>query len=403
MGAAYVQRKGDPFYIKTLTRRGGFVKDDKFSPPCENTGRNIEFAVLSALAMLFTVMGHTGVTWATLDWLFPYDAYHMPLFVFISGYFFNTSAVCIHGTKNFLVKQIRHLIIPFFVWNFLYGLVAMAFSSTFGILWCHADEFWYRFLVRPFTVGNVFFGFNAPSWFLLVLFEVKVLNWFFRLLLQRVNNREWVLLITYLVFAGCAVCCAQNLHRTDFLIKATRAFYMLLWLQVGTIYRVLLEKRDTLSSGIYFGIVLTIQSVIWLFCKDRGLFAGIYNSEFTNGPITTILAAFTGIAFSLRIAKILARSIGKSKLVSYVSEHTFSIMMHQFLGFTLLNLLFWWSDSILGIGMFDVSAFQTDVFYRYFPPSLSNLRFFYVVAGFFVPLVGCRMWDYIRHAKRVKI
>lgn len=358
--------------------------------------RNPEFTVLSALAMAFTVMGHAGVVFGTLDWLFPYDSFHMPMFVFISGYFFNPLKVSIGNTKNYFAKQLRRLVIPFFIWNLVYGLIALLFNSRFGIEWCHANEFWSRFLIRPFTIGNSFFEFNAPSWFILMLFEVKALNWLFRLPLRKLRHREPVITLFYLLLACAAVLCSQRLPRTDLLIAATRTFYMLFWLQAGTVYKLFLEKRDTLPSAAYFGIVLTIQAILWLLCRTKGMIAGVWNSEFANGPILTILAAGTGIAFFLRISKILARSIGNHRLVVYISTHTFSIMMHHIMGFTLLNLLLRKIDSVVGWNIFDLQAFRTNLWYRYFPQELSNLNFLYVVVGFLLPLGCCMLWEFLR-------
>ena len=357
--------------------------------------RNYDFAVLSTLAMVFVVMGHTGVGFATLDWLFPYDSFHMPLFVFISGYFFETTQVNLHNTWSFIFKQIKRLIIPFFLWNFIYGIVSLIFYFSLGVTWCHPDKFWYRLLLRPFTVGNGFFEFNAPSWFILMLFEVKILNWFFRLILQRLRYRECVITIFYFLLAGGGIICSRNLPRVAMLITITRAIYMLFWLQAGTVYKLVLEKHDTLPSVLYFGILLMLQSLIWIICRKNGIMAFVYNSEFTNGPILTLLTAFTGIAFWLRVSKILSSSIGNSKLVTYISTHTFSIMMHQFLGFTLLNLLLWQIDSILGLNHFDKQAFCIDMYYKYFQSSLTNLKFLYVIFGFLVPLSGCWIWEHI--------
>ena len=365
-------------------------------------GRNPEFAVLSALAMAFTVMGHAGLVSGTLDWLFPYDAYHMPLFVFISGYFFIPSKVCIANTKDYFAKLLRRLVIPFFIWNLVYCLIALLFNYRFGIEWCGADEALRRLFIYPFTIGNSFFELNAPSWFILTLFEVKALNWLFRLALHRLRHSEFLITLLYLLLACGAVCCSRSLPRTDLLIAATRTFYMLFWLQAGVVYKLFLEKHDTLPSAAYFGIILTIQFVLWLLCGANGMIAAVWNSEFANGPVLTILAAGTGIAFFLRVAKILARSIGNSRLIVYISTHTFSIMMHHVLGFTLLNLVLCKIDTVFGLGLFDIYGFRSYIWYRYFTENLSNLNFLYVVAGFLLPLGGCRIWEFIRSKWLVK-
>ena len=50
--------------------------------------RDIRFTVLSVLGMIFIVDGHLNNSF--LDWggMFPYYSFHVPLFLFISGYFY---------------------------------------------------------------------------------------------------------------------------------------------------------------------------------------------------------------------------------------------------------------------------------------------------------------------------
>ena len=67
---------------------------------------NIQFKILSALAICFVVCGHTGCSTLTLCGLFRYDSFHMPLFLFISGYFFSEKSL--EGkiiSKNGYVKK----------------------------------------------------------------------------------------------------------------------------------------------------------------------------------------------------------------------------------------------------------------------------------------------------------
>lgn len=127
-------------------------------------------------------------------------------------------------------------------------------------------------------------------------------------------------------------------ERTAFEITVTRVGYMLFWFEAGGFYRRYVEKLDTCNNLLYFSVVLTIQSILMLICREKGIVAGIWNSEFTNGPFLTLLAAGTGIAFYLRLSRMLVPSFQNSNLVTYISTHTFSIMMHQMFGFFLLNI-----------------------------------------------------------------
>ena len=49
--------------------------------------RNIQFAILQSIAILFVVIGHSGDISFCFEW-FPISSFHMPLFIFISGYFY---------------------------------------------------------------------------------------------------------------------------------------------------------------------------------------------------------------------------------------------------------------------------------------------------------------------------
>lgn len=51
---------------------------------------------------------------------FPYYSFHMPLFIFISGYFHNKETP---GIFKFIVHKVKRLIIPFYCWSLFYLLI----------------------------------------------------------------------------------------------------------------------------------------------------------------------------------------------------------------------------------------------------------------------------------------
>lgn len=295
-------------------------------------------------------------------------------------------------------KAIYRLVIPFFIWNFIYGIIAIFAHSLFGIEWCNASKFWHMILIQPFTYGNVFFNFNAPSWFLLMLFEVKLIDCIIRKLFLGFKYEKLFSNISYFLIAICAVNIARIGTRTAFEITITRAGYMLFWFEIGKIYKQYLEKKDNYNNIKYFMLVFMVQGVLLLICRKNGMVAGVWNSEFTNGPILTILAAGTGIAFYLRLSRVLVPSFKDSRLIRYISTHTFSIMMHQFAGFFLLNLFFLKLTEVMGIAGFDKIAFQKDFWYRYCPGNLYCFRMLYVFCGVALPLLGCKIYEkYIKN------
>lgn len=120
----------------------------------EISSYNNQFAVLEVMAILYVVLGHNHVEFASIENLFSYDSFHMALFMFISGYFLYKSQGQV--LTAYLIKNFKKLIIPFGIWNIIYGVVSLIMNRLLGITWCSADRFWEMILIRPFTLGNIF-------------------------------------------------------------------------------------------------------------------------------------------------------------------------------------------------------------------------------------------------------
>jgi fucose 4-O-acetylase-like acetyltransferase len=70
--------------------------------------KNRQFLLLQAIAIILVLIGHKGgVGFEKLTAWFPIYAYHMPLFIFISGYFFslnNLNNIQQYINKNIVVR-----------------------------------------------------------------------------------------------------------------------------------------------------------------------------------------------------------------------------------------------------------------------------------------------------------
>ena len=74
---------------------------------------------IKAIGILLVVAGH--INSEVLHW-FPVFSFHMPLFVFVSGYLYKPSYE--ENVGVFLRKKITGLILPYYRRNFIYGVVA---------------------------------------------------------------------------------------------------------------------------------------------------------------------------------------------------------------------------------------------------------------------------------------
>ena len=115
-----------------------------------------------------------------------------------------------------------------------------------------------------------------------------------------------------------------------------RILFMFPAYQLGYLYKKHLEKYDTLPNGLYFAILFLVQLIVVLSCNGLA-YSAVWCTGFVNGPFIPYITCITGIAFWLRISKILAPLYNRLKYVRLIGENTYAIMMHHILGFLLLN------------------------------------------------------------------
>ncbi|NBH24597.1 hypothetical protein D3Z60_02030 [Lachnospiraceae bacterium] len=60
--------------------------------------------------------------------IFPYNSFFIPMFCFISGYFFNPEKA--NNLVRYLLHKVHTLLMPFFVWNFIYGILITLLRHT---------------------------------------------------------------------------------------------------------------------------------------------------------------------------------------------------------------------------------------------------------------------------------
>ena len=106
------------------------------------------------------------------------------------------------------------------------------------------------------------------------------------------------------------------------------------------------------------------------------------------GAVGVYLGGAIAIAFWLRIARLLAPHVQKSRLALALSRHTFDVMMHHYMGFFALNFMFL-ALHMLGLGAadFSVGALRTQSGYLYAPAGRQEWNVLYLIAGLIVPLL----------------
>ena len=347
------------------------------------TAENITFRALYLMAIVFVVDGHTTLgNFFDLGGLFRYYSFHLMLFAFGSGYFYRDGDEA--RPLAAIARRAKRLLLPLYLWNAVYG-VGAAILQRFGGFTLGEPLSLYTLLLAPITDGE-HFVYNLGSWFVFPLFASQVLYLLARRLSRLWGEREG---ITFLLCLIPGALCVQALYggARDFLpLFALRTLILLPGYAGGVLYRRALEKHDTLPTMPYLlGIALLRLALCLRYENLAYLLSNC--SYFVCDAVGVYLGGALAIAFMLRVARLLAPHMRKSRLAMAVSRHTFDIMMHHYMGFFALNAVFLIANA-LGIGAadFSVLAFRTQSNYMYAPGGRAEMNLLYVLSGLLLPL-----------------
>ena len=301
----------------------------------------------------------------------------------MSGYFYKEESQ--EHIGNYLLGKGITLLLPYFAWNLFYGVLAQVLHGA-GFSIGEGLSFKTLFL-SPFLDGHQFM-YNFPAWFVPVLFMLEAANVLMRKLLSLLKlDFEW------LIFAGClaagiaTVWLAIGGHVWGWYKLPGRLLFMMPGFQMGRLYRTKLEGRDTLPDGPYFLLVMGIQVLIVIFAAGLN-FSAVWVSSFANGPVVPYLTMITGIAFWLRVSKILSKNMYLSGKLAYIGRNTYSIMMHHIACFMLVKGFFYLCSQYTSLcSEFDSVMFFSEINFLYLAGGSEAGKWLYLFAGIGLPLV----------------
>lgn len=344
---------------------------------------NATFGILSALAMIMIVAGHADYNILTVGDLFPYYSFHVPLFMFISGYFYRRQEE--EAPLAYLKKKVRRLLLPYFIWNLVYGLLAWALRAGAGFALGEAVTLKSLFL-EPFLHGYQYL-YNFAAWFVPVLFLIEAVNLCMRLLLKRLHlDYEGFILAGSLLVGMAVVYLAIGGHVWGWYKMPGRILFLYPCFQMGQFYFQKLEKHDTLGNLPYFAIVTGVQVVLQLACNGLA-YSSVWCTGFANGPVIPYVTVVSGIAFWLRAAKILTPALEKSRAVTYLGRNTYAVMLHHIMAFMLVKMVIAGVAAHTGLcADFDFEQFHGNIDYYYLVGGAEAFKMVYLAAGLILPL-----------------
>lgn len=348
---------------------------------------NVAFGILSALAILMIVAGHQGYDILTVGGLFPYYSFHVPLFMFISGYFYRDEE---EGQPlSCLKKKAKRLLLPYFIWNVVYGILAAVMRNFGGFAMGEAVSLKTLF-VTPFLDGYQFI-LNYAAWFVPVLFIVEVMNLCMRLLLGRLRiNSEWLILVGTLAVGMLVVQFAIEGRVWGLYKTPGRILFLYPCFQMGRFYKEKLEAHDRIGNLPYFAVVIGIQVLLHLCCNGLA-YSSVWCTGFANGPVIPYVTVMSGVAFWLRTAKILAPLCGGDRRGGFflcLGRNTYAVMMHHIMAFMLVKMILAGIAAHTGyLADFDFTEFYGNIDYYYLVKGSEAFKMVYLAAGVALPLL----------------
>ena len=228
----------------------------------EKSKRLFHIEILQAFGILSVFLGHALRIYQNGGWYFHKAipnavcdivdkfiySFHMPLFVFLSGYLFFLNKDKIKNVFEYILKRAKRLIIPFYLAGFLYVLPMICFINPLD----KPIEFYYlKFLTMDYTWHLWFLPmlFLVTIFFALYYFKFNKLNRFFLLVL--------LIILSLLKIKGIPSCFAM-------VPKLAIYFYMgSVFVEFGEFINKFMQK----FLGLILVLMLVFESFLYLYPK----------------------------------------------------------------------------------------------------------------------------------------
>ncbi|MBO5446087.1 acyltransferase [bacterium] len=289
----------------------------------EKSKRLFHIEILQAFGILCVFLGHALRIYHDGGWyfhktqtIFAFDiidkfiySFHMPLFMFLSGFLFYLNKDKIQNAWEYVLKRVKRLLLPFYLAGFLYVLPMICFINPLD----KSVGFYYTsFLTLDYT------------WHLWFLIDLFILTLFFVLYYFKFNKiNKYVVLavligINLLATIGPSSCLAR-------IPKFAIFFYL------GCLF---VENKDFIEK--------TLARYIWVILS---IFAGVeilLYFAYKNALIDLFGAVLAILFFYLLALKLSQKTNGQNKVVSFLSVNLLSLyIIHEPIMVLILKYFKW--------------------------------------------------------------
>lgn len=308
----------------------------------------------------------------------------MALFIFISGYFYKPeNENKIMGKDGYLWKKVKKLVIPYFIWNFLYGMIGMLLRY-FGLISFGKDICFTTLFIQPWQDGHQYI-FNLASWFLLALFLVNITYLVVRKVMTKAHIwNDSIMLILLGILGYFSIYLGKQNIKLE-MIPFLRTGFFLFFYHFGYYYKTKIEGKYKIKNICYFMVLVVIQLILMKIDSHISYFP--HNMTFESKyAIIPFLANITGILFWLKIVQIVEPLLGKNKIINFIGNNTYDIMLHHLFWVFLLNTTIRIGAYIFYLKGFDANQYKHTIYYFY-TAGVPQAKIIYFIVALGGPLI----------------
>lgn len=306
------------------------------------SNKNEIISFMQVFGIILVVLGHSFTSENSLVLNRVIYSFHMPLFMFVSGYLFLNSKLkktqqitsSISEFKSYLVKRSKRLLLPYWIISSIVFLPKVLLS---------------RFSLRPvdFSINSYFEMLLFPGknviiffWFLPTLFIISIISFFiWRGLLKDSTLVSWILLL----FSALMISLFNPLSNFMFL-NIEGVIHYLFYFLLGAFYcKYQIQLNLFLFNQLYIKLIVLITLhafIIYLFL------ASVYYSQII------VITAILGIIESIMISHLYVQR--KYSFINHLYGSSYSIYLFSwfpqvFIQFFVLKLLDipWYSAAVV--------------------------------------------------------
>lgn len=288
---------------------------------------------LKGLGIILVVWGHMNIPLTAETIIY---SFHMPLFFFISGYLYKSKKRAI---GEVFYRKSKTLLTPYFY----FALISIPFGILLSILFGGGIN-WKEVILNFFYLDG-FIGWNAPIWFLIVLFIVEVVYF----LIDKTMKFKTI-------FIGLSFIIAYFMTKSGYMYPF--GLHIASWAIVFYYLGHLCREKDVvekLSKSITFFIIslVFLTSFNLVFGILTNIRVSVYRGELGN-YFYFYISAIAGVLFLF----VLMRKLPVSKLLKFFGENTLLILAtHYFFiyGFRAID------NIIVGFPLMDKDSYLTSI------------------------------------------